>query len=148
MQRSFQHIKSADNTVVCGDFNAHYSWWNSAVTDADSRKARTLVKWLKKHQFDLQNEPDVGTFYKNNLSRSSVIDLVFSTQNLSQYMSWWKNSAHEIDSQHDMIFFSISAESDMLVENSVYACQYNFEKADWKSLYEEILVKQNNEEFR
>ena len=47
-----------------------------------------------------------------------------------------------------MIFFSISKENDILVENPLYACQYNFEKADWKKINEEILLKQNNEEYQ
>jgi len=46
-----------------------------------------------------------------------------------------------------MIFFFIVRESDLLTENPVYVCQYNFEKADWKSLIEDILAEQDNEEF-
>jgi hypothetical protein len=122
VKRSLQNIIPAKNTIVCGDFNAHHSWWNSAVSEADSRKAAGLVKWLKKFQFDLQNEPDIGTFHKNNLTRSSVINLVFSSQNISQYTTLWKNSEHEIGSPHDMIFFSITRESEMLVENPIYIC--------------------------
>ena len=47
-----------------------------------------------------------------------------------------------------MIFFSISRESNMLVENPLYVYQYNFEKADWKKINEELLVEQNNKEFQ
>jgi len=46
-----------------------------------------------------------------------------------------------------MIFFSVVRESDVLVENSIYNYQYNFEKADWKNLIEDISTEQNNEEF-
>ena len=46
-----------------------------------------------------------------------------------------------------MIFFSVTRESDMLVENPIYIYQYNFEKADWKSLIEDILAEQDNIEF-
>ncbi len=46
-----------------------------------------------------------------------------------------------------MIFFSIARESDVLVENSIYSCQYDFEKADWKNLIKDISTEQNNEEF-
>jgi len=35
----------------------------------------------------------------------------------------------------------------VLVKNPIYTYQYNFEKADWKSLIEDILIEQNNEEF-
>ena len=141
VKRSLQNIIPAKNTIVCEDFNSHYSWQNSAVSDSDSRKAANLVKWLKKFQFDLQNEPDNGTFHKDNLVRASVIDLVFSTNNISQYISWWKDSEYDISSQHDIIFFSIARESDILVKNPVYICQYNFEKANWKSLIEDILAE-------
>ena len=95
----------------------------------------------------MQNESDNETFHKNNLVRASVIDLVFSTNNISQYISWWKDSEYDIDSQHDSIFFSIARESDMLVENPIYSCQYDFEKADWKNLIEDILAEQDNKEF-
>src|SRR5947207_1812488 len=44
VKRSLQNITPAKNTIVCGDFNAHHSWWNSAVSESDSRKAATLVK--------------------------------------------------------------------------------------------------------
>jgi hypothetical protein len=148
VNRSLQNITPAKNTIVCGDFNSHHSWWNSTVSDSDSEKAEVLVKWLKDFQFDLQNESDNETFHKNNLTRISVIDLVFSTQNISQYMSWWKDSELDIDSPHDMIFFSIARESDVLTENPIYVCQYNFEKADWKNLIEDIQAEQDNEEFR
>src|SRR5947207_4666989 len=148
VKRSLQNITPAKNTIVCGDFNAHHSWWNSAVSESDSRKAATLVKWLKSFNFDLQNEPDNGTFHKNNLVRASVIDLVFSTENVSQYVSWWKDSKYTVGSQHDMIFFSLARESDALVENPLYVCQYDYEKADWKNLNQDILAEQDSEEFR
>jgi hypothetical protein len=148
VKRSLQNIIPNKNTIICGDFNSHHSWWNSAVSEADSRKAKDLVKWLKKFHFNLQSEPDIGTFHKNNLTRASVIDLAFSTENISQYTDWWKDSDYNIGSQHDTIFFSITRESDMLVENPVYTCQYDFEKADWKSLNKDILTKQDNKEFK
>ena len=46
-----------------------------------------------------------------------------------------------------MIFFSIIRES-ALVENPIYTCQYNFDKADWKKLNKSILSEQDNKEFR
>src|SRR5438034_272371 len=37
---------------------------------------------------NLQNESDNKTFHKDNLTRASVIDLIFSTKNISQCTSW------------------------------------------------------------
>ena len=147
VERSLQHITPAKNTIICGDFNAHHSWWNSAISDTAVIRATTLVNWLNKFHFNLISEPDNGIFHRNNLIRDSVIDLVFSTHELSQYISWWKDSEYTVGSEHDMIFFSIARES-ALVENPIYTCQYNFDKADWKKLNESILSEQDNEEFR
>ena len=36
----------------------------------------------------------------------------------------------------------------MLVENPLYTYQYNFKKANWKKINEEILSKQDNKEFQ
>ena len=141
VKRSLKNIIPHLNIIICGDFNSHYSWWNSAVSDSDARKAVVLVNWLQQFQFDLISESDSGTFHRNNLVRNSNIDLVFSTSNINQYMSWWKDEDYTTGSEHDMIFFSISRESNMLVENPLYAYQYNFEKADWKKINEEILSK-------
>ena len=63
-------------------------------------------------------------------------------------MSWWKDEEYTTGLEHDMIFFSINIKDDMLVENPLYAYQYNFEKADWKKINEEILSKQDNKEFQ
>ena len=148
IKKSLKNIIPHSNTIICGDFNSHHSWWNSAVLDSDARKAVVLVNWLQKFQFDLISESDSGTFHRNNLIKNLNIDLVFSTSNISQYMSWWKDEDYTIDLKYDMIFFLINRESNMLVENPLYAYQYNFEKADWKKINEEILSKQNNKKFQ
>ena len=36
----------------------------------------------------------------------------------------------------------------MLVDNPIYTYQYDFKKANWKSLNEDILIEQNNKEFK
>jgi hypothetical protein len=63
-------------------------------------------------------------------------------------MNWWKDSNYDIESPHDMLFFSITREVDRLVNNPIYTCQYDFKKANWKSLNEDILIEQNNKEFK
>ena len=75
------------NTIIYGDFNSHHPWWNSAISEAVAQKAIPLVNWLQQFQFDLISESNNGTFYKSNFKKNSNIDLVFSTTNISQYMS-------------------------------------------------------------
>ena len=88
VKRSLKNIIPHLNTIICEDFNSHYSWWNLAISNLDARKVIVLVNWLQQFQFNLISELDSGTFHRNNLVRNSNIDLVFSTLNISQYMSW------------------------------------------------------------
>ena len=87
MKRSLKNIIPHLNIIICGDFNSHHSWWNSAILNLDARKVIVLVNWLQKFQFDLINKLNSGTFHRNNLVRNLNINLVFSTLNISQYMS-------------------------------------------------------------
>ena len=83
VKRSLKKIIPHVNTIICGDFNSHHSWWNSAVTEAAVKKAIPLVNWLQQFQFDLISESNSGTFHRSNLIRNLNIDLVFSTINIS-----------------------------------------------------------------
>ena len=122
MKRSLKKIVPHTNTIICGDFNSHHSWWNLVMSETTAQKAIPLINWLQQFQFDLISEPDSGTFHKSNLKRNSNIDLVFNTTNISQYISWWKDEEYTTDLKYNMIFFSISREDDILVENPLYAC--------------------------
>src|SRR5204863_5419091 len=71
VKRSLKNIIQHANTIICGDFNSHHSWWNSAVSDAEARKTTVLINWLQQFQFDLISESNSGTFHRNNLVRNS-----------------------------------------------------------------------------
>ena len=43
VKRSLKNIISHLNIIICGDFNSHHSWWNSAILDSDARKAVVLI---------------------------------------------------------------------------------------------------------
>ncbi len=65
--------------MIADDFNAHYNWWNSSITN--SIRADSLITWLNSYNYELINESDIATFYKknNNLTSNLVIDLAFIT---------------------------------------------------------------------
>ena len=44
------------NTILCGDLNAHHSWWNSIITN--SKNADKLINWLDNYELDLLNKLD------------------------------------------------------------------------------------------
>ena len=56
VKRKLHEIVPSKNTTLCGDLNAHHSWWNSTITN--SKNANDLINWLEKYEFDLLNKPD------------------------------------------------------------------------------------------
>ena len=86
---------------MCGDLNAHHSWWNSNITIA--KNAEKLVNWLDKYNFKLLNKPDLQTYYKSN---TSVIDLTFVTKNLNNKLNLiWEISEKASGSNYIIIQF-------------------------------------------
>lgn len=144
IERCLHTINPSKYTIICGDMNAHHSWWNSRISN--SIRATELVDWLEKYDFELLNDPDILTCSRSN---SSVIDLTFATKELNNSMliNWEIDEGKVSESDHEIILFSINIDNGNLVENSVHNGQYNFEKADWKMFSEELLLWSNKEEF-
>jgi hypothetical protein len=144
IERCLHTITPSKYSIICGDMNAHHSWWNSRISN--SIRATELVNWLEKYDFELLNQPDILTC---NRSDNSIIDLTFTTKELLNNLSinWEIDEDKVSGSDHEIILFSVNIDSDNLVENPVYSNQYNFEKADWKVFTEELLLQSNKEEF-
>jgi hypothetical protein len=49
-----------------------------------------LIPWLKRNTFKLINIPDVSIFYKINLVRALVINLVFAPIDMREEVRDWK----------------------------------------------------------
>src|SRR6266511_3031725 len=75
LNRILSHIKPQKYSIICGDFNAHHSWWNLDISN--SIRTNELVQWLNQHQFELLNEPDISIFYRQNIRNILIIDLAF-----------------------------------------------------------------------
>ena len=56
INRKLHEIILNKNAILCGDLNAHHSWWNSIITN--SKNVNKLINWLEKYEFDLLNKPD------------------------------------------------------------------------------------------
>ena len=132
------------NTILCGDLNAHHSWWNSAITN--SKNADKLIDWLDNYDFELLNEPDQQTCYR---SENSIIDLTFASKNLMNKLHiFWEISEQTAGSDHVIIQFTIHINNGNLVENLLYSNQYNFDKADWKQFENDLIKYANMDEFQ
>ena len=73
----FQNFSPSSPLLLVGDFNLHHPWWNAQASQRKKTSASHLTKWLEKFHFSLLNEQEVGTFYRANLQKLSIIDLVF-----------------------------------------------------------------------
>src|SRR6266498_5365777 len=147
LNRILPHIKPQKYSIICGDFNAHHSWWNLNISK--SIRANELVQWLNQHQFELLNEPDISTFYRQNMRNILIIDLAFATKALNQSKSifWQIDENVNTRSDHEVILFSIQSEGN-LVENLLRKMPYNLEKADWKEFDRELKDSSNQIEFQ
>jgi hypothetical protein len=129
IQRTLQYLEPEERTIICGDFNAHHSWWNSTVY-TPSRCAE-LIPWLEKYGFELKNSEDQVTFKGSNTNNLSVIDLTFATRAIEADIdNWYIDKEADTGSDHEVIRFSIYTE---LTENFIYplkADKYNLEKAN------------------
>ncbi len=127
IERKLTTINLTKNSIICEDFNAHHQRWNSRITS--SVRANALIDWLNKFNCELINISNKYTFTDEN--SNSVIDLTFATIDLaSKITNWSINDDAEIDSNHEIIKFSINVENIETVNNSMIE-KFNTQKTNW-----------------
>jgi hypothetical protein len=89
VERCLHRMNVRERTLVCGDFNAYYYWWNSERA-AGHVNTEVLIPWLERNTFELINTPDVPIFYRADLVRASVIDLAFATIDMREEVREWE----------------------------------------------------------
>jgi hypothetical protein len=62
-------------SLVLGDMNTHHPWWDPLATTV-SPGADCFLDWIEAQQLELLNTPGTGTFFRPNMSRESVLDLI------------------------------------------------------------------------
>jgi hypothetical protein len=114
IERKLKTINLTKNSLICDDFNAHRKWWNSEITS--SIRSNVLIKWLNKFNCELINISNEYTFTREN--SNSVIDLIFATFDLaSKITNWSINDDAEMDSDHEVIEFSMNIDDIETVNN-------------------------------
>ncbi len=127
IERKLQTIDLTRNSIICDDFNAHHQWRNSRITS--SIRANVLIEWLDKFNCELINISNEYTFTREN--SNSVIDLTFATVELASKIKTWSiNDDAEIESDHEVIEFTVSVENIETVNNSITK-KFNTQKANW-----------------
>jgi hypothetical protein len=142
VKRSLQGLKPDKRTVICGDFNAHHSWWNSTI--ASPIRCTELVPWLERYSFELKNIEDQATFLRSNTENLSIIDLTFATKAIETDIgNWYIDEEAGTGSDHELIRFSIYTSSTKTAIDPLKLNSYNLKKADWV-IFKEVLVKEQS----
>ena len=133
--------------LIAGDFNAHHYWWNSTISEKQSKSSQDLVDWLVTFNCELLNlEEEKETFFRSNLKGKSIIDLAFTSN--FQENTWEKwNIIEETGSDHIAISFSTFTRQTERVINPLIDLPYNLKKARWEELEENLLEAQKRENF-
>lgn len=134
-----------ERTILCGDFNAHHTWWNSDANN--SPQAMQIVEWLEHYSLNLLNEPDISTFFRSNLQFLSVLDLAFISPELENYAVQWEITEEKSGSDHEIIQIIIELDQENSVENPLYSNQYNLKKVNWEKINEELIQMSRSPEF-
>ena len=138
VERALSQIKSTQRTLLCEDLNAHYSWWNSKITQA--KNAEKLTEWLEENHCELINTSDIFTFTRNRVNDqySFTIDLTFVTRQLTAEIIDWQIKKNEYsDSDHEVIQFSVITENIELIESSFNA-PFNIQKVNWSEFRQQL----------
>ena len=131
MDRTLNQLQIPQHSILCGDFNAHHSLWNSAVHQ--QIRGDVLVEWFTANNCDLVNQPDIPTYNYRHGSGSSVLDLTLATQDIfDRVVDWAVDEDAHTGSDHEVVRFSLVLDTDNLV-HSPMSNKYNWQKADWTS---------------
>src|ERR1700709_412874 len=93
------------NLLVLGDFNLHHAWWDP-LTNTTTPGSKEFIDWTELKSLELLNEPGIGTFYRPNLIRESVLDLSLATPILANKVQNWSITP-SLGSDHFGITFNI-----------------------------------------
>lgn len=148
IERELIDIISEKYSIICGDFNAHHSWWNSNVNSLNGTRAEKLVDWTIENKLNLLNEIDRKTFHRNSDEQPTVIDLIFVSNSLNEYSINWFINEETSGSNHELIQFEIELNKNELIENPILNHQYNFKNVDWEEICKYIENSQYSEKFK
>ncbi len=96
------------------------------------------------HDCNLINTLNINTYYSYFERSSSVINLVFASRSVQNYIkNWHVNEDTNTKFNHEVILFMIVTEKMKLVKNSLNA-SYNLQKVNWKK-FNMHLQKTKNE---
>lgn len=117
------------NTLLLGDFNTHDPWWDP-LCPSISPGATTFINWIETQGLELLNTPGVGTFFRPNMSRESVLDLSFATSGLAGKIQDWQ-VIPGLGSDHHGLLFAIKGADTQSNAPPPKSSRFNTKPAEW-----------------
>ena len=128
--------------LLAGDCNCHGFLWNTSITN-ESSEARQFTTWLQFFNCMLLNTEQEGTFFRSNLTSTSIIDLAFvSGFQTNKWDNWCR--AEDTGSDHITIGFSMFTANARVFLNPLGDLPFALHKADWQ-LFQDTLKEQEQE---
>lgn len=135
-QRSLKGIHLHPNTILMGDFNSHHPQWNPEV-EHPNKEAKELAEWFEDKDLELLNKPGEATFYRDNCTNISVIDLALISSNIYQRLQHF-SQIKELFSDHWGFLLALHGRVKDLVINPLIQSHYNTNKANWDQFQKKL----------
>ena len=81
IERKLIFLNIFEKAIICEDFNAHHSWWNSKTQN--SIRANALITWINRFNCELINISDKMTYTSHSEISQSMLDLTFATKKIT-----------------------------------------------------------------
>lgn len=143
VERVLPSLTLTGPTLVLGDFNLHHHWWDPLCTD-NSSKSEDFISWVQTQRLELLNDAGVGTYFRPNMTRESVLDLSFASEDLAPIVEDWQ-VLPMAGSDHHPILFTLSAACQSRDRSEEQTARYNTRKADWDAFsrsFSEIVAQE------
>ena len=138
LERSFSQFNIPPRSILAGDFNTHHESWNPGMHPnqrSNHTQTRTLID---RYSLELANHPGIETHFGRRSKNKSVIDLTFSTPNLTNEMvNWSVDERANTGSDHAYIRFDIVS-TEVFCPGVSATARFNWKKADWVSFHERL----------
>ena len=122
------------NSLLLGDFNTHHPWWDPLAKP--STGADKLVDWFENQDLALLNTPGIGTFFRPNLARESVLDLTLASSSLANRIEDWQ-VLPDLGSDHFGLLFTVTGTGIELAKDPSQL-KFNTSLANWDLFSEKL----------
>jgi hypothetical protein len=140
IQRSLTQLALYSHSLILGDFNTHHPRWDPLIKTRASSQDTSLIEWIEAQDLTLLNTPGVGTFFRPNMNRPSVLDLSLASSSIASRTTDWQ-VLPSLGSDHYGILLSIQGSAIPLVDNPLETSRFNTRLANWTD-FELVLVEE------